>query len=123
MTTPLTFTFDPAADGISTNDYTATLPKRRHSVYAKGRPLYMPRTGLVLTPCQMHSDGSWTCVVTIGSATYPTDGYSLWVGREEIETAIDLTEAMFIAANQITQLELDIEAQEYADGQPGNSWP
>lgn len=82
---------DPASFGISTTDYVATLPKRRWSHEAKGRALYMPRTGMVLVPFEMTSDGGWTCVVMIGTDTYRPDGYSLAVGNDEIETAIDVT--------------------------------
>jgi hypothetical protein len=111
---PLRFEPDPAAAGRSTNDYVAGLPKRRWSHEAKGRLLFMPRTGMVLTPCKMHGDSSWDCVVTVGTATYPTDGYSLWVGRDEIESAIDLTRLLTDGLGGICQDALDAEAAEHA---------
>jgi hypothetical protein len=85
---------DPASFGISTTDYVAALPKRRWGHEAKGRALYMPRTGMVLVPSEMRSGGWWACVVMIGDDTYRPDGYSLAVGDDEIETAIDVTDLL-----------------------------
>jgi hypothetical protein len=83
---------DPIAlfHGLSGADRAAAaLPKRRRSHEAKGKLLHFPRTGLVMVPFEYHSNGDWSCVVVVGTDTYPPNGYSLWVSGAEIETAVE----------------------------------
>lgn len=74
----------------STIDYCARLPRRRWSHQAKGLILELPRTGMVVAPFEMHDHG-WNVVVVVGdrAGVYRPDGYSLFVGNDEIETAIE----------------------------------
>lgn len=81
---------DPRANGISTNDYCALLPKQRYSHEARGRILLLPSSGLVVVPFNEHT-GGWDVVVVDGHGSYPVGGYHLSVGDAEIETAIELT--------------------------------
>jgi hypothetical protein len=85
---------DPRADGISTNDYTATLPVRRQSIHARGRLLFLPSAGLTVVPYgddfgleHRRPITGWGCVVIEGTKTYSPDGHNIWVGGGEIETA------------------------------------
>lgn len=82
---------DPRAAGISTIDYCKLLPKRRGAHDAKGKLLFFPRTGMVMVPCVSHR-WRWSCVVVVGNqaGTYTPSGYSLDIGDEEIETAIEI---------------------------------
>lgn len=77
-------------DGLSTLDYCARLPKRRHAHAAKGKLLFFPRTELAMVPYEERGNGWWACVVVLGNGTYTADGYSLQVGSGEIETAIEV---------------------------------
>lgn len=85
----MTHTPDPAADGLSTNDYCASLPRRRHTHRAQGLILKLPRTGLVVVPYRSHA-GGWTCVVVEGYGAYPVGGYDVSISNTEIETAIEV---------------------------------
>lgn len=74
----------------STIDYCARLPKRRWAHTAKGLLLELPRTGMVVVPYE-NVGGGWNAVVVVPDrrGTYQPDGYSLFIGNEEIETAIE----------------------------------
>lgn len=76
--------------GESAATYCSRLPKRRHSHGAKGKILLLPRTGMVVVPFEQHS-GGWNVVVIRADrkGVYQPDGYSLSVGADEIETAIE----------------------------------
>jgi hypothetical protein len=82
---------DLRADGISTNDYCALLPRRRYEHEARGRILLLPRTGLVVVPFEELKDGGWYVAVVEGRGAYPVGGYHLYASKVEIETAIELT--------------------------------
>lgn len=89
---------DRRADGISTNGYTATLPVRRRSIHARSRILFLPSAGLTVVPFgddfaleHRHPISGWNCVVVEGTKTYSPDGYNIWVGSGEIETARERT--------------------------------
>lgn len=80
-----------SGQGLSVNDYLKTIPERRRYTYdVKGKLLLFPRTDMVMVPYEMHSDGSWSCVVVLGNDTYKPDGYSLWVSEDEIRTAVEI---------------------------------
>lgn len=81
---------DPRADGISTNDYVATLPRRRYSHEAQGLNLLLPSSGLVVVPFEERPGGGWAVVVVEGFGSYKVGGYHLVLSRGEIETAIEL---------------------------------
>lgn len=86
----MTYAPDPRADGISTNDYVALLPRRRFSHLSQGLNLLLPSSGLVVVPFAKHP-GGWDVVVVDGHGSYPVGGYHLSVGDGEIETAIELS--------------------------------
>jgi len=86
----MSHTPDPRADGISTIDYCALLPKQRYSHEAQGKILLMPGSGLVVVPFEMRRGGGWTVVVVDGFGSYPVGGHHLVVGDAEIITAIEL---------------------------------
>lgn len=94
--------YPPMVEGWSTNRYTDELlrhhGRQRHSHEAKGRLLLLPRTGLVVVPFEMTTGAGWNVVVVRSDAAgvYQPDGYSLYVGDREIETAaeLDVTRAM-----------------------------
>jgi hypothetical protein len=65
--------------------------QRRHTHDVKGLLLFLPRTGLVVTPFQLREDGSWGCVVIVGNETYPRCGYDLLVSRWEIQRAVEVS--------------------------------
>lgn len=76
-------------DGMSTNEYLATLPIRRRSAVARGLLLLTPRTGLIVVPYKKHTYG-WDVTVVAGNSTYSRGGADLYLGSLEIETAIEL---------------------------------
>lgn len=76
-------------DGMSTNEYLATLPVRRRTAEARGRLLLTPRTGLIVVPVKKSPYG-WNVIVVVGNSTYPRGGSDLYLGSLEIETAIEL---------------------------------
>lgn len=80
---------DPRAEGLSTNAYCSRLMKQRYTHEAKGKILLLPRTGLVVVPFEQHSSG-WYAVVVEGNERYPSEGHSLSIGDQEIETALEL---------------------------------
>lgn len=80
---------DPEAEGLSSNDYCARLPRRRYSHQAYGLILRLPRTGLVVVPVRDYKDG-WGCVVVEGYGAYPVGGYDVSISNTEIETAIEV---------------------------------
>ncbi|QOD06072.1 hypothetical protein IDT60_21150 (plasmid) [Pseudarthrobacter sp. BIM B-2242] len=86
---PMTHAPDPTADGLSTNDYCASLPRRRYTHQAQGLILKLPRTGLVVVPFRSHK-GGWSCVVVEGYGAYPVGGYDVSISNTEIETATEL---------------------------------
>lgn len=88
---PMSRTPDPRANGVSTNDYCALLPRHRYTHEAGGQLLLLPRTGLVVVPFKAHQNGGWDAAVVEGSDTYPRGGYHLSISCSEIETAIELT--------------------------------
>lgn len=89
---------DNTPDGMSTNDYLATLPVRRRSYEAGGQLLLMPRLGLVVVPHTKHASG-WDVVVVAGNSTYPRGGYDLFLGALEIETATELFDQNVLLAS------------------------
>lgn len=86
----MSYTPDPRANGISTHDYCALLPRQRYTHEAQGQILLLPSSGLVVVPFKEHI-GGWDVVVVDGHGSYPVGGYNLSVGDAEIETAIELT--------------------------------
>jgi hypothetical protein len=86
----MSHTPDPRANGISTNDYCAMLPKQRYSHEAQGKILLLPSSGLVVVPFEMLKGGGWRVVVVDGFGSYPVGGYHLVIGDAETETAIEL---------------------------------
>jgi hypothetical protein len=88
---PMTNGTDPRAEGLSTNDYCALLPRQRYSHEAQGLILRLPRTGLTVVPFKETGSGYWDAVVVEGSKTYPRGGYPISLSKVEIETAIELT--------------------------------
>lgn len=88
--TRMSHTPDPRADGISTLDYCALLPKRRYSAEARGRILLMPRTGLVVVPFEELKGGGWYAAIVEGRGAYPVGGHHIHAFKDEIETAIEL---------------------------------
>lgn len=89
--TDMSHTPDPRADGISTNEYCALLPKQRYSHEARGRILLLPSSGLVVVPFEMNKGGGWTVAVVEGFGSYPVGGYHLAIGDAEVESAIELS--------------------------------
>lgn len=86
-------------DGLSTTDYCALLPKRRHTHQAKGKVLWFPSTNLIMVPYEMRSHGGWSCApVHDPGGMYPPGGYNLVAGADEIETAHELTVEALTAA-------------------------
>lgn len=81
---------DPRANGLSTNDYCALLPRQRYTHEARSRILLLPSTGLVVVPLASVDDGGWYVAVVEGNDTYPVDGHDLFISKNEIETAIEL---------------------------------
>jgi hypothetical protein len=65
--------------------------QRRHTHDVRGMLLFLPRTGLVVTPFQLYGDGSWGCMVVVGDETYPRGGYDLFVSRWEIQRAVEVS--------------------------------
>lgn len=82
---------DNVPDGMSTNEYLATLPLQRRSHEASGRLLLLPRLGLVVVPYARHGNG-WDAVVAAGTSMYPRGGHDLFVSALEIETAVELVD-------------------------------
>jgi hypothetical protein len=76
--------------GESTTAWCARQKKTLWTHAAKGRLLLLLRTEMVVVPFQMHSNGGWNCVVVRGNQTYPRGGYELYIGPDEIETAVIL---------------------------------
>lgn len=74
---------------MSTNDYCASLPRRRRTHQAQGLILKLPRTGLVVVPFRSHK-GGWDAVVVEGYGAYPVGGYDVSISDTEIETAVEL---------------------------------
>lgn len=109
----MTYAPDPRADGISTNDYVAMLPRRRYSHEAQGRNLLLPSSGLVVVPFDERGNGSWAVVVVDGYGAYPVGGHHLVLSRGEIETAIELTLGEPAPVELITSTE---EAEALEDG-------
>ncbi|WP_427019347.1 hypothetical protein ACQCSX_22585 (plasmid) [Pseudarthrobacter sp. P1] len=87
----MTPTPDSRANGISTRDYCMMLPLQRLSHEARGLLLLLPATGLVAVPYRMEKGGGWTVVVIDGGAVYRRGGHNLFVSRDEIETALELS--------------------------------
>ncbi|MET4143830.1 hypothetical protein [Arthrobacter sp. UYCo732] len=81
---------DPRANGISTNDYCALLPRRRHSYQGRGLVLLLPRTGLVVVPFEELKGGGWYVAVVEGHGSYPVGGHHVYASDAEIETAVEL---------------------------------
>jgi hypothetical protein len=95
---------DPAAEGLSTYEYNAALPKRRYSYQAKGLPLYIFRTGHVVVPFEMTQGGHWNCVVLLGDQVYMPDGYNILMPAVDIEAGLDLSGAFEKAAGEAIEL-------------------
>ncbi|KIS27848.1 hypothetical protein TV39_08970 [Arthrobacter sp. SPG23] len=87
----MSHTADPRANGISTVDYCALLPRRRYTHEARGRVLLFPRAGLVVVPFEELKGGGWYVAVIEGHGAYPVGGYHLHACDAEIETAVELT--------------------------------
>ncbi|GAA4032944.1 hypothetical protein GCM10023063_15380 [Arthrobacter methylotrophus] len=87
----MSHTPDPRANGISTNDYCALLPKQRYSHEARGLMLLLPSSGLVVVPFEERKGGGWTVAVVEGFGSYPVGGHHLVIGDAEAETAIELS--------------------------------
>lgn len=81
-----TLAVDP--EGLSTNDYTSALPRRRYSHEAKGTVLHLPRSGMTVVPYEFSSGGWYVVVVESDQESYPVGGHNLHVGHGEIETAL-----------------------------------
>jgi hypothetical protein len=109
----MTTTPDPRADGISTNDYVATLPRRRYTHQAQGLNLLLPSSGLVVVPFAERGQGSWAAVVVDGHGAYPVGGYHVVLSRGEIETAIELTLGEQVPVELVNTVE---EAEALEDG-------
>lgn len=93
---------DPQNDALSINKYCERLPRRRDPRMALGKLLRFPRTGLIGVlierkyPSTVSSRGGWEVVVVRADrhGVYQPDGYRLYVGDGEVETAdeVDLSE-------------------------------
>lgn len=110
---PMTREPDPRANGISTNDYVASLPRRRYSHEAQGKVLLLPSSGLVVVPFDERPGGGWAVVVVEGFGSYKVGGYHLFVSRGEIETAIELSLGAEVPVHVIATAE---EAEALEDG-------
>lgn len=74
----------------STIDYCARLPRRRWNHTAKGKILELPQSGMIVVPYEQTDAGWYVVVVRPDPAgIYQPGGYSLYIGAEEIETAIE----------------------------------
>lgn len=93
---------DEHAPPGSINYYTNQLHAQRLSGDAQGRLLLLPRTKLIVVPYERRRPGGWACVVVsvdhASPATrtqYPVGGYNLFIGDDEIETAIAITDLAY----------------------------
>lgn len=112
---PMTREPDPRANGISTNDYVALLPRRRYSHEAQGKVLLLPSSGLVVVPFERRKGGGWTVVVVEGHGANPVGGYNLVPSDGEIETAIEVRLGAEVPVHVVATVE---EAEALADETP-----
>lgn len=63
------------------------MPVRRVTIHdIKGMILFLPRSGLIITPTRIVA-GGWYCAVVRGTTTYPRGGYNLHVSDWELYRA------------------------------------